>query len=268
MTRVVRYVLYVVCAVEFIMAIAFFVQAPFVIDIWPFSGTTPLTFIFVASIFAAAAAATLWAVASGNLGALAGIGLDYFVILGPLAIFGFQLAASSGSAAFNVSGIVWLVDALLGLGLLLWSVRIPMNNTPPVPRLVRWSFVFFVIALVIVGGRLLLKEPNVIPWTITPELSVVIGWIFVGAAAYFVYGLLRPSWTNAAGQLAGFLAYDLVLIIPFITRLPTVAPEFRVGLILYTVVVTYSGLLATYYLFIHKPTRLWTRMPPSHQTSL
>jgi hypothetical protein len=38
---------------------------------------------------------------------------------------------------------------------------------------------------------------------ITPELSVVIGWMFVGAALYFVYGLLRPSWLNSAGQLIG-----------------------------------------------------------------
>ena len=62
--------------------------------------------------------------------------------------------------------------------------------------------------------------------------------------ALFGLGLLRPGWLNAAGQLAGFLAYNVVLIAPFLMRLPTTAPEQRTGLIIYTAVVTYSGLLA------------------------
>ena len=111
-----------------------------------------------------------------------------------------------------------------------------------------------------------LKVPT-IPWTITRDLSLVIGWMFLGAATYFVYALVRPGWLNAAGQLAGFLAYDVVLIVPFLTRLSTAAPEHAVGLIIYTAVVTYSGLLATYYLFIRKSTRIWTRGPSSRPTS-
>jgi hypothetical protein len=118
------------------------------------------------------------------------------------------------------------------------------------PRLVRGSFILFVAALVIVEVRLLFQVPNVIPWSITPELSVVIGLIFLEAAVYFGYGLLRPSWANSAGQLAGFLAYAVVLIGPFLTRLPTVAPEFRLSLIIYTTVVIYSGLLAFCYVFV------------------
>jgi hypothetical protein len=65
------------------------------------------------------------------------------------------------------------------------------------------------VALLIVSTRLIMKVPHSIPWMITPELSVVIGWMFFGAALYFAYGLLRPSWANAGGQMAGFLAYDL-----------------------------------------------------------
>ena len=40
--------------------------------------------------------------------------------------------------------------------------------------------------------------------------------IFLGSAIYFAYGLQRPVWGNAKGQLLGFLAYDLVLIVPFV----------------------------------------------------
>ena len=252
-----RYLLFLIGAVQVFFAAALFWQWPFVVNLWPFPGTTPLTFIFIASIFAAAAAATLWAVVSRNLGALAGIGLDYMTILAPVAVLAFQLGWSSSSSQMTYYAIFCVIGVLFGLGLFLWSVRIPMDRTIPMPGPVRWSFIFFIVALLIVSGRLVMKVPNTMPWKITPELSVVIGWMFLGAAVYFFYGLLRPSWVNSAGQLWGFLAYDIVLIVPFLQRLPTTAPEQRLGLTIYTGVVIYSGLLAIYYLFIHKPTRMW-----------
>lgn len=255
----VRYTLFLICAAQLFFAFAFFTQLPLAVNLWPFEGTTPLTFIFISSIFAAAAASTFWAVATENYGALAGIGLDYLMILAPVSILSFMLGAGNGDVRMLAYGAACVLGALFGLWLLRWSMRHPIDATRPMPRLVRWSFVIFIIALLIVSVQLIFKVPNVIPWTITPELSVVIGWMFAGAAAYFVYALLRPSWFNSAGQLAGFLAYDLLLIIPFLTRLPTVTPQFQAGLIIYTAVVIYSGALAVFYLFIHRPTRVWTR---------
>jgi hypothetical protein len=207
-------------------------------------------------MLAAGAACTFWAAATENYGALAGIGLNYLVVLAPISIFCFQLGASTGEPSYAAYGITCALGALFGLAMLLWSLRIPIDRTIPMPRLVFWSFVIFIVALLAVSFGLLLGYPNVIPWSITPELSVVIGWIFLGDAAYFVYGLLRPSWYNAAGQLAAFLAYDLVLIVPLLQRLPVVAPEHRTGLITYTAVLVYSGSLAIYYLFINKSTRV------------
>ena len=230
-----------------------------VVEFWPFPGTTPLTFIFVSSIFAAAAASTLWVAITRNYGAFAGIGLDYVTILVPLAVLCFRLGAASGDARLTLAAAAAAVWALFGLGLLLWSLRFPMDRTVPTPALVRWSFAAFVVALIIVSTRLILEVPNSLPWKITPELSVVIGWMFLGAAVYFAYGLLRPCWANAAGQLIGFLAYDLVLIVPFLSRLPTVAPEHRDGLIIYIGVLAYSGAVAVYYLFANRSTRLWMR---------
>ena len=264
MTRTIRFSLLLIGVLQFLLAIAFFLQLPFAVNLWPFPGTTPLTFIFLSSIFAAAAAATLWAAATENYGALAGIGLDYAAILAPVAVLSFQLGASSSSPQLTAYGFVCVIGALFGIGLLLWSIRIPIDRKLPMPGMVRWSFVIFIIVLLVVSTRLILKVPNVIPWAITPDLSVVIGWMFFGAAAYFAYALLRPSWFNTAGQLAGFLAYDVVLIVPFLTRLPTIAAEHRIGLIIYTAVVTYSGLLAIYYLFIHRSTRVWNSMPSKH----
>ncbi|MCI0711545.1 MAG: hypothetical protein L0154_15425 [Chloroflexi bacterium] len=259
MNKTLRYFLYLICGVQTFFAISFFLRLPFAVDLWPFEGTTPLSFIFLSSIFAAAAASTFWAVASGNHGALAGIGLDYVFILVPFAIHAFQLGANQDNSSLTTFAVVCVLGALFGMGLLLGSIRIPIEASPPMPTLVRWSFVAFIIALLIVALSMIFKEPNVIPWAVTPDLSVLIGWIFFGAAAYFAYSLLRPSWFNSAGQLVGFLVYDIVLIEPFLSRLPTVASEHRLSLIIYTTVVIYSGLLATYYLFINNATRIWKR---------
>jgi hypothetical protein len=258
MTKIFRYFLFFVCAAQFLLAIVFFLQLPLATSLWPFEGTTPLTYILIASFYAAAAASTLWVAVSENYGALAGIGLDYLTIFAPAAYLSIQLGSSSGNTQLTAYGFACVFGALFGLGMFLWGLRQPLPDVPPMPALVRWSFVAFVAALLLAGVQLILQVPNVIPWSITPTLSVIIGWMFLGAAAYFVYGLLRPSWLNAAGQLIGFLAYDVVLIGPFLSRLPTVAPEHRTSQIIYTVVVVYSGLLALYYLIPHRTTRLST----------
>jgi hypothetical protein len=76
--------------------------------------------------------------------------------------------------------------------------------------------------------------------------------MFLGAATYFAYGFLRPTWDNAVGQLAGFLAYDIVLIVPFLSRLSAIEDRFRIGLIAYLAVVLYSAALAGWYLLIDR----------------
>ncbi|MDL1886182.1 hypothetical protein FBR01_21405 [Anaerolineae bacterium CFX8] len=265
MIRYFRVFMLAVCAVQVVMAAAFFVQAPFAVRLWPLSYTNQMAFIFIASIFAAAAASTLWCIAAKEHAALAGIGLDYIVILVPLSVLFFQMAARTRSATATNFAIFCAVGALFGLGLFLWSRRIPARDSRPTPKFVRGAFLFFVIALLIVGGQMVLKAPNVLPWNVTTEGGIIYGWMFLGAAAYFVYGLLRPGWYNAAGQLAGFLAYDLVLIVPFLQRLPTIAPDRRWSLIIYIVVIVLSGLLAIYYLFFNPATRLWraARLSPA-----
>ncbi len=254
MPKTLRSLLLLIAAIQLLFAAAFFVQWPPAIGLWPIAGTTPLTYILLASFFAAAAA-TLWPLVTGRDGALAGVGLDYVVILAPMAVFFFLLAAR-GDSSMALYGVLLALGALFGAWLFGWGRRQPLDTSQPMPPLVRASFVVFVVALLFVSVRLFLGIPT-LPWPLTPELSVVAGCMFLGAAAYFVYGLLRPSWANAGGQLAGFLAYDLVLIGPLLSRLPGIAPEFRTALIIYLVVVIYSGLLAVYYLFINRPTRLF-----------
>ncbi len=54
----------------------------------------------------------------------------------------------------------------------------------------------------IIGGSWVLFDPSLLPWNITREISVLYGWFFIGAAAYFGYGLIRPRWASTAAQVA------------------------------------------------------------------
>jgi hypothetical protein len=190
-------------------------------------------------------------------GALAGIALDYLTILIPVSIFILQIAAVEGGTPILIFAVLCVLGVVFGAILFLLSRNIPIRDPRSQPRFVRISFGIFIVALLLVGGSMVLKVPNVLPWPLSVNESVLYGWMFLGAAAYFAYSLLRPSWGNSAGQLAGFLAYDLVLVIPFLTRFGSgITPQFMPGHIVYTVVVLYSGLLAIYYLFINRGTRV------------
>ena len=110
------------------------------------------------------------------------------------------------------------------------------------------------------GFALTQAVPNVFPWPLAPDMSVVYGWIFLGAGVYFIHGFIWPGWQNGCGQLLGFLIYDLVLIVPYFQLLlGNEWPENRTSLTIYLLVIVYSMFLSVYYLFIHPQTRLWDK---------
>jgi len=248
--------LWLVVAAQCVFALAFAFDVAPLVDLWPFGGRGPLTSIFIGSIFAAAAASTAWCLLTGSVRALGGIALDYTVILAPLGLYALwrSLGGDDSSAHLVVFGLVALAGAGMGVALLRTSLRAQWRDERPAPRLVLVSFAVFIALLLVVSGSLLLRV-QVLPWPVTDDVSTAIGLMFLGAAAYFAYGLRERRWENAGGQLAGFLAYDAVLIVPFLKRLPDVPAEFRVELIVYTAVVVYSGLLALWYLALDPRTR-------------
>lgn len=115
----------------------------------------------------------------------------------------------------------------------------------------------FTVVLLLLSGLLLLQAPVVFPWPLRPEASVIFGFIFLGAASYFAIALRSPWWHSAREQLIGFLAYDLILIGPFLAHFGTVGPAHRLSLILYVTVLVYSEAIAVYYLFVNGETRPW-----------
>jgi hypothetical protein len=110
----------------------------------------------------------------------------------------------------------------------------PFRDTRPTPVVIRIAFAVFAVLLALVAVRLIAVRPNTFPWPLGPENSVIYGFIFLGAMAYFLYGLAWPVWGNACGQLVGFLAYDLLLIPPFLGHFAAVKPEMRTSLAVYT----------------------------------
>jgi hypothetical protein len=249
MRSAVRTLLLVLGVIEILFCIAYLLRLPAAMALWPFPEMSALSTLLLASFFATAAANTLWPLLIREDSAIVETGLVYATALTPLAIIGFM----KGFVAFAV---VMVLGALIGVGLLLWSRGIPFRDTRPLPALVRWSFVVFLTLIVITGGMLLLRRPGVLPWNLTPDLSTVFGWLFMSAAVFYGYALLRPGWANASGHLAAFLSYDVVMLLPLLTRLPGIAPEFRLSMYIYVASLLYSTGLAIYYLFINKETRV------------
>jgi hypothetical protein len=251
-TLLLRAGLVVYSLILLLFAAGFFFREWWATDLWPFSYTASMSFFFVSSILAAAAASILYCALAGELRAMVGVGIDAVVITLPQAM----IALTSGRNTMRTFGTLAAITAGAGLLAVLWFHRYPWRDARRTPMLVRISFGIFVAALWSVGAALALGSQRVLPWQVTPEVARVYGWIFLGASSYFLYGLLIPRWPNAAGQLLGFLAYDLVLIVPFIIYFRHVPAERLLNHIVYTSVVVYSGAVATWFCFCDRRTRL------------
>jgi hypothetical protein len=235
------------------LAVGFVFRIPILISMWPWEDGR-YSYLFIGSILAAVSAAMLWVGWTGELGALPAGTLNIFVIAVTTSVYFFKLALVDGRVHLILFGVMSALIAIASGVTFWWSRRIPLRESIPTPRLVRVSFGIFVVVLVLAGGALILRAP-IFPWTLNPDSSVIFGCIFLGDAFYFLHGLLYPRWNNALGQLLSFLVYDVVLIVPFLSLLNTVEPDHFLGLVVYVIVLIYSGTLAAYYLFANSQTR-------------
>jgi hypothetical protein len=257
--KFVRYAIFLGGLFILLFALGFVLQLDFATGIWPWPDGR-LSYLFIGSILAAVSAAALWIGWTGELGALPAGSLNVFVIALGCVLYLFPLTAERPELL--VFSWVSLAYVLISGSVFLWSRRIPLSESPPTPLPVRVSFGIFVASLLFAGTALILRQP-IFPWELNPDSSVIFGCIFIGDAFYFLHALIKPSWRNAAGQLLSFLAYDVALIIPFLRLFQTVDPALRLNLIVYVLVLIYSGAVALYYLFLHPRTRNW--LSPARQ---
>jgi hypothetical protein len=227
------------------------VRAPWATALWPFAAVeTRLGFIFLGSIAAAIAASVLWAGVTGEMRAAVGGAINLVVTAGGWLAFAAALAATGARTDLVpwIAGVASLMAVTIAVGAA--ARRVPWRDARPMPPFVRASFAVIVAVLVLTAMALILRVPTVFPWPLAAESSVSYGWIFLGAATYFIYGLLEPKWSNAKGQLLGFLAYDAVLVGPFLAHLSTVRPAHRLSLTLYLIVLAYGAIVALYGLIV------------------
>ena len=237
-----------------VLALAWLVRFAPVVALWPYP-LYGLSHIFIASILAAIGLPVAWIGIANEPAALVGGALNIAFSAGAI---GVHAALHDAPAMAAVS----LMVALGSIGLGAFGVRHPFRDRRPTPMIVRLSFALFIVLLAPLGIALV-AEATVFPWWIDGASSAVYGFVFIGAALYFAYGLVRPVWGNATGQLLGFLAYDLVLIGPYLDHWQRVLPHLRVNLAVYIAVLVYSGGLAATYLIIRRETAVWSRRKPS-----
>jgi hypothetical protein len=238
----------------FVLAAGFVLRASWATALWPLPDSR-LSYIFIGAIIAAIGAALIWIGFAREWGAIAAGALNLTITAGGMAVFLFQLSTSGGQPNLWGYAVGAALFAAFNIALLVWGRRHPIRDPRPTPFFVRLSFVLFVAALLIAGGALLLKMPNVMPWPLKPESSVMIGWIFIGDAFYFIYGLVYPRWHYARAQLWSFLAYDVVLFPPLLEFTSSVRPERVISLTIYLAVLVYSAVVAVYYLLLNRETR-------------
>ncbi|MGE0315950.1 MAG: hypothetical protein AB7P21_30410 [Lautropia sp.] len=217
--------------------------------IWPWPDT-PLNYRFVGAMLLSQGATMAWTAWTMTLRASLGGLVGFTMTTAGIAAYMAWVAVRQVSP----SPMLWvwvIVCGALAASTLLLAVHAshqPRGPHAATPAVVRASFLLFAIALTIATVLLFGQAPVVFPWKLSPESSVVYGLLFVASAVYFLDGWLRPGSDNAPGQLIGFLVYDLALLPPWIAHWAKATGGFRISLIIYLVVLIWSGLLAVAYL--------------------
>ena len=237
-----------------ILASGFLARVGWATGLWPWPAKQ-LSFVFIASILVAIAVPVLWIALAGEGAALRPGALDLTVMYGGMFIYVLTLTGDPHEPRLWPYALAFGLAVAGSAGAFLLALRVPWADPRPMPQTVRLSFAAFAVILTGAAAALLCHA-SIFPWPLGRETSVMFGLIFLGAATYFIYGTLDPHWSNAVGQLAGFLAYDVVLLAPFSGHFSTVRGGSLVSLAVYVAFLVYSGTLASYYLFVSNTTRI------------
>ncbi len=243
--------------IHLVLAAGFFFQQSWATSLWPVPDTR-LSYAFIAAILAGGGAPLLWIGFSEERAALAGYGLSFGIMYAGMGISALWFYLRNQNVSLALFALEMGVLAVLG-GILFARMRHSAHSTQPTPPIVLYTFAVEVLVLAGAGILLILKVPNTLPWNLSPESSVLYGWVFIGLAFYYLYAIMNRQWIHALGPLLGFLAYDLVLFSPLFARFGNLQPEHVRGQVAASVIIIFSGLLGIYYLFVNPATRLWAR---------
>lgn len=261
-----------------LLTTALLINAPWAVNSWPWPEPR-ITFIFLASITAAVAAAWFAVAMADEPAALTGIALNVIITAsGVGAYLAWLVTTGKMGPPTPIRVGLGLAVASLAFGLWLWLAtrHLPLRDPRALDPLDRWAFVAFVLTL-LVAGVPLVAQVQVFPWRFAPPSATVAGWIFLGAAGYFSHAAVLNRWAYAAPPYLGFLVYDMVLFVPYGRMFlpgsePNLADDYGTGagvntfsLVIYMTVLAVSTLLALHALLVRPKTRLF---PPRSAVAL
>jgi hypothetical protein len=228
------------------LAVGFATRMDWATALWPWADGR-LSHIFIGSVLAAFSAGALWV---GWTGRFRAAGPSLVGMAGMFAAMGLFLAGGALSGEIAGAGphaAAFLASAFGAMALLAAAGGDSQTRAPLMP-IVRWSCGLFAAALLLAGLALVARMQTVFPWPLAPQSSTMFGIAFVGLSV--VYGLTASNGLRDQGivVMAGFFAYDLVLLPPFLAHFATVAPELLPSLSVYVAVLFYSAGLAIYFL--------------------
>lgn len=234
------------------LAAGFVSQQPWALSLWPWP-ERELTYVFLGSIVAAVAAGLGRVGFAAEWGGLAAGALNVFIAATGAAYFLFQVPAQKNQPDVQFHAWAALSIALIGALLFVWSQCRSDGDATPTPPPVLISYGVFVVLLSFAGMALIMRESDILPWRLrAPFSSVLLGWIFIGNAFYFIHALIFFHWRNARAQLWSLLAFVLVMSPFYIAHVVEVfsAPQARkLSLVVSLVVLIYSATLAACYLW-------------------
>ena len=253
-------------------AIGFYRGWDLITSLWAMPDQT-MSLRFMSSYIAAFAASLLWVGITGELAALAAIAVT--IVVGGSSLLAYAVMLSIDNRAASHLPVVLFFVVLIAAGVALFRATrsLPELASERQSRGVRLTFSLFIILLIIAATRCLVRDEAVFPWDVHPSWSTQIGLALFASAVYFGYGLFRGTWAFAGGQLAGFLAYDLVLALPYgrmvTDRTSEISGYSMYGAATTTVntvneqalatviaVISSSAVIAIWYLVINRSTRI------------
>jgi hypothetical protein len=263
--RTTQFIFILVGLVFTAFAVGFMARTPWTLKLVPLpSGTAynndTLGLMFIASMVVAWGVSSVYIGATGKLAPAVTSAINYILVFGGTGILYlqlyFQAANPSSLTPLLTTGFVSVLVALLSI-FLLWALRNEGVGDPTqMPKALRIAIGVMTLFVGMTSVSLIVFKVNLLPWGGTTVFGVVYGWLFLGTGASLLYGLVRNKWEIVASQLLAFLAYDIVLIPPFIDFFSKVQADKLPGFIMYFGFVVGSGIIAVYYLFFDARTRI------------
>jgi len=247
-----RKVVFVVDGAFFlILAVGFALRVSLATRLWPWI-EQPICSYFLAALLAAYGAGCLYLARLGDWSAAAGGSIAMVVAFGGFASYVAVAEVTGHDTGLILPAAVLAVIATIAAA----TLAVKLKATPgslrlPAPAL-RTMLRIMGPLLFLVGIALLAGAHAILPWSLSPQTLALLGWVLIGFSANYVYTSFQGGWSTAQVLLVGLFSYDVTMILPLLEHYATVAPEYRITLIINTVVILLTVSVAIFHLFLRR----------------